>query len=372
MSDKFTNINCESCGADLALPKGEASIKCGFCNTLNKPSEDDLKPKNKSRILLLNAVESENWDEVAKYTTTILEEDPSDYEAWFYKGAAAGWSSTHAEDPSKEITNCYKNAFANATDDSLEDAIELIATKGTKLIDALAMGSRGFAIEHGYLNVGDMTMNGWQKDVMARHVNKTYGFITAAYTLTEINRNDRVQKLNPHIDAFFLYMVAILYTSHGFEGVLTKKNPFDIMDATFQNHYSPQSELGSQWEPRVDEILEIYKSGGYEADLIEKYELTEESFSSPRSGNSEVAGEGGFCFIATAVYGTESHFNLIVLRSFRDNFLQDYLLGRKFINFYYKNGPLVAAKIKDSSILRNIFKPLVNLGVQIVKIFKLG
>jgi LSD1 subclass zinc finger protein len=371
MSDNFTNINCESCGADLALPKGESSIKCGFCSTLNKPSQDDLKPKNKSRILLLNAVESENWDDVKKYTTTILEEDPSDYEAWFFKGAAAGWSSTHAEDPSKEITNCYRNAFANSTDDNLEEAIELIATKGTELLDALAIGSRGFAQDHGYTNVGSIAHDGWEADVMNRHINKTYGFITAAYTLTEINRNDRVQKLNPHIDAFFIYMVSILYTSHGFEGVFSKKNPFAISDVTYQHNYDPTSELGLKWESRVDEILEIYKSGGYEADLIEKYDLSEQSFSDPRSGNAQVAEEGG-CFIATAVYGSENHFNLIVLRSFRDNFLQDYSFGRKFINFYYKKGPQFAKKIKNSFLLTNLFKPLVNLGVQIVKIFKLG
>ena len=35
MASKFINVNCESCGADLAIPQGEASMKCGFCGTLN-------------------------------------------------------------------------------------------------------------------------------------------------------------------------------------------------------------------------------------------------------------------------------------------------------------------------------------------------
>ena len=31
MSDKFINVNCESCGAELAIPKIEASIEnAGF------------------------------------------------------------------------------------------------------------------------------------------------------------------------------------------------------------------------------------------------------------------------------------------------------------------------------------------------------
>ena len=84
MASKFINVNCESCGADLAIPQGEASMKCGFCGTLNKPTFDDSgSAANPSRNLMLNAVESENWEEVSKYSTTILEEDPSDFEAWF-------------------------------------------------------------------------------------------------------------------------------------------------------------------------------------------------------------------------------------------------------------------------------------------------
>ena len=44
--------------------------------------------------------------------------------------------------------------------------------------------------------------------------------------------------------------------------------------------------------------------------------------------------ESGGCFIATAVYEGDDHFNLIVLRSFRDNFLDNYHYGKRFISFY--------------------------------------
>ena len=109
MSDNnFTNLTCESCGADIVIPKGESSVKCGFCGTLNKLSAENQKPSSKQRTLMINAVDSENWEDVGKYATSLLEEDPSDYEAWFYKGASAGWTSRHIDDPSKEILNTFQ------------------------------------------------------------------------------------------------------------------------------------------------------------------------------------------------------------------------------------------------------------------------
>ncbi len=371
MSSKFINVNCESCGAELAIPRDEMSMKCGFCGTLNTIKFDDLdSPANPSRTLMLNAVKSENWEEVAKYSTTILEDDPSDYEAWFYKGAAAGWVSKHIDDPSKEIINCFRNAFANSKQEDTEQVLNLLGTEGCELLLALAMGSRGFAQDHGYLNVGDFTMNGWQADVMNGHISKIYGYIDACHVLTEINRNDRVDKLNPSIDAMFLTLYSFIWTKVPFNGTMTSKNPFNLIDATFQHVYDKESEYGLVWEPRVDEILETHANGGYDAESLEADGLSEIDFANPRQ---EVAADsGGGCFIATAVYGGEGHFNLIVLRSFRDNFLKNYYLGRSFIGFYYKYGPKLAKKVASSKLLKSLFTPLVELGVFIIRLFRIG
>lgn len=372
MSD-LVNLTCESCGADLVLKQGETSIKCGFCGTLNKPSSVSQNPSNKKMTLLLNAVESENWDEVAKYSQEILEDDPGDFNAWFYKGAAAGWNSRHIDDPSKEIMNCFRNAFANAEDEDLNNVMDMFATNGTDLLLALARGSRNFAQQHGYMDVGDITMNSWQEDVMNGHISKIFGYINAAHLLTEINRNDRVEKLNPAIDALFLKLYAFLYTKISFEGTFTKKNPFNIMDATFQFIYDENSEYGIKWVPRIEEILTAFKNEAYSQESLDDYMLDESNFEDPRSGDAaESEAAGGGCFIATAVYGTDEHFDLIVLRSFRDNFLSNYRLGKKFIEFYYKYGPNFANKVSQSLILKKVFSPLVNLGVMVVRYFRIG
>ena len=62
------------------------------------------------------------------------------------------------------------------------------------------------------------------------------------------------------------------------------------------------------WEPRVDEILETYSNSGYDTESLEANNLSELDFADPRVGSSD-ASDSGFCFIATAVYGGENHFN---------------------------------------------------------------
>jgi hypothetical protein len=48
------------------------------------------------------------------------------------------------------------------------------------------------------------------------------------------------------------------------------------------------------------------------------------------------------CFIATAVYGTPYAADIEVLRHWRDQFLRRRYLGRKFIHFYERVGPVLA------------------------------
>jgi LSD1 subclass zinc finger protein len=375
MAENHINLNCESCGADLSIKKGEASVTCGFCSTLNKPTAENQSPTNKQKTMLFNAAESDNWEEVSKYATSILEEDPSDYEAWFYKGAAAGWTSRHIDDPSKEISNCFRNAFANSDDESLDAVLEMLGTKGVELLLALARGSRNFAQQHGYLNVGDMLHNSWRGDTMNGHISKVFGFIDSAFLLTQINRNERVAKLNPALDAVFLKLFAFLHTEVSFEGVMTKKNPFNLIASTFTFVFDPDSDLGAKWTPRVDEILTAFKNSAYSDEDLGVYDLSEQDFSDPRHGDQQeaaAAGGGGGCFIATAVYEDDNHFNLIVLRSFRDNTLRRFYIGRKFIRLYYAHGPSLANGVKKSKTLKAFFTPLVELGVIIVKVFKIG
>ncbi len=62
--------------------------------------------------------------------------------------------------------------------------------------------------------------------------------------------------------------------------------------------------------------------------------------------------DGGFCFVATAGFGSYFHPSVALLRQFRDSVLANFSLGRKFIAAYYKYGSYPAETIKSSPILR--------------------
>jgi hypothetical protein len=62
--------------------------------------------------------------------------------------------------------------------------------------------------------------------------------------------------------------------------------------------------------------------------------------------------DGGFCFVATAGFGSYFHPNVEILRNFRDSVLSKFSLGQKFIKFYYKNGKAPAKVIRKHPILR--------------------
>ena len=66
--------------------------------------------------------------------------------------------------------------------------------------------------------------------------------------------------------------------------------------------------------------------------------------------------KGGFCFIATAAYGSYWHPLVGSLRKFRDTVLLQSELGRDFVSFYYSWSPAMAEVIDDTPWLRFFFK----------------
>jgi len=68
-----------------------------------------------------------------------------------------------------------------------------------------------------------------------------------------------------------------------------------------------------------------------------------------KSGGQE---EGGFCFVATAAYGTRMAPSVQLLQRFRDHVLLGNSWGRTLTDWYYVHGPDAAAVIRHSPALR--------------------
>jgi hypothetical protein len=67
---------------------------------------------------------------------------------------------------------------------------------------------------------------------------------------------------------------------------------------------------------------------------------------------------GGYCFIATAAYGTPTAEQIDVLRTFRDVVLMESTLGSQFVTLYYQLSPPVADFIARSDFLRTLVREL--------------
>jgi len=68
------------------------------------------------------------------------------------------------------------------------------------------------------------------------------------------------------------------------------------------------------------------------------------------------SGSDSRCFIATALYGSEDHPDVKILRDFRDTYLLDNPIGRKFVQIYYLYSPSLADRIEYNRSLRALVR----------------
>lgn len=85
---------------------------------------------------------------------------------------------------------------------------------------------------------------------------------------------------------------------------------------------------------------------------------------------------GGFCFIATAAYGTPLAAEVDLLRTFRDRWLLTSSLGRGFVTFYYEHSPPLARAVRKNAWLaaavRVLLVPLLLLAWFLVELGLVG
>lgn len=71
------------------------------------------------------------------------------------------------------------------------------------------------------------------------------------------------------------------------------------------------------------------------------------------------------CFVATAVYGSYDCPEVMKLRTFRDDCLRKYALGRAFIAVYYRYGPKLAEAVKGRRLLSAPIKSILDIFIRI-------
>lgn len=87
------------------------------------------------------------------------------------------------------------------------------------------------------------------------------------------------------------------------------------------------------------------------------------------SGDSGGSNSDSGCYIATMVYGSYEAPKVMVLRSFRDDFLANYKWGNNFIRWYYKRSPDFVARYKENKALGSVIRGILNVVVWCLKPF---
>ncbi len=86
------------------------------------------------------------------------------------------------------------------------------------------------------------------------------------------------------------------------------------------------------------------------------------------AGNMRIESKAGAtCFVATVAYGDPAHPDVVYLRSFRDNVLSGFVIGRGFISLYWKIGPVLAAIVKRSRLMTRAAKSSLELLVALMR-----
>jgi len=306
--------HCTECGNEL---RGSEKF-CGECGTA-RASDGKVVPGS-GRAAEPRTVETlmgmartaelgTNNSEALEYYNRVLEIDPTITDAWLGKGRSAAWQSTLANFRVSEGLIAFQHAIANAGDN--RDAVTNSAIEEiNKIVSALYRMSRDHMEQFAAL---DKT---W-----ATYLNQVAQMLDALEQARKWNPNNRIVLEN-----------IVHLTKDNIEGYKYWDNIYNVSGL---HTISPQYEetLRGLMDQAVTSLRQIDDT--YQAPTIEKK-------------------QSGACFIVTAAMGNASHPDAVLLRKFRDEWLLKRPLGRIAVSWYYSIGPILAARIGGSALLKRM------------------
>lgn len=247
---------------------------------------DSVDPKVEAYFeLAKQALEAGNHDEAEKFFTKVLEIDPANPEAWFGKGEAAGRGSSLYKMRLLEMGSC----IAKAVKFSLPEKRDEACIRGATALHNMAQSAFSAA-----WNFYNSNMSSETGTVFWDAMDNILGALTAAH------------EINPKS---IKVMEAIIILAGNAAPVI----------------------LGGKSEQKS-------RAKALKAKFEQEIKVVDPNHTIPTST----------CFVVTATMGNESNIFVHGLREFRDDVLADNSLGRRFISWYYKNGPRFAKVISMS------------------------
>jgi tetratricopeptide (TPR) repeat protein len=327
----FVAAVCPQCGGNLQVPDDRDIVKCMYCAVdVVVRQAIQLVPGNHAHLseLARSAAAAGNFEEAYSYWTKVLEIQPQNSEAWMGKGTAAGWLSKMVSFRFAEMLVAFENAikFAKNSDETTRLRAES-AYALNNVATAFYSMSRKHLLE--FVTVPNI----WPDylDQCGQIIN----LYEAAHTYAPTDQN--------------IIGNVIHLCKDNIEGV-SYRDPYE-------NNIPKVWHLSDEYEARLRTLLRQY---------ADKLKALDPSYQIP---NPEPA-KAALCFVVTATMGREDHPAVELLRSFRDTVLADSEQGKRFIGWYYRNGPRIALFIQQSVLIRAVAFALVVLpAVAAVKVY---
>lgn len=369
---EFIPAICPKCGGELRVPSNKDVVKCMYCGIdviLHNPNKITSEIKidvDKIFNLATFAIEAKNFEEAYKYFTQIIEHDPENKLAWFGKGYAAGMLSTITNLRVKEIQTCFKKGFHT------DEPINVSSKMKNNNKSVVPQGEIDLSVLDEMLTEYAFHENSTRNPEYLKIAHLSYEKISDHISDLgkSIYGNDYdkweqliLEVLNLRNEAYKL----LVYDLENVPCRIFPKNEFVLSKSQYKGKISSTIKILIIIDKERNSMKELSKDS-----LVKRRErfVSIIKMSMPASGlardndiNSQLneyiddAKKG--CFIATATMGNPNHPYVITLRKFRDSYLIESSVGRRFVELYYSYSPGLAQIIAKNKILKLLSKYLI-------------
>lgn len=327
------NAKCPNCGASIQLDNERSEGFCSYCGSKVKVEEAQklmiqgtVKVDTSDELANLyqiarRAKEADNSENAHKYYDMILVKDPNSWEATFYVTYYQAMQCKIAEISSAaySICNCE------------ETVLDLIKT-----------------------NVGKEEQNNTLIEVYVKLMSISSMLFNAA--------KNHYESIDAQIQADYLQEY-IYNAAASAEIMYTFGN---LIISKFGDEYGSTASLA--WKDAIEihkDYVKYLQDKDGNIKTIEEYVQKIQKFDSTYQ-KPEVETSAG-CYVATAIYGSYDCPEVWVLRRFRDNTLDNYLIGRWFIQTYYAISPTMVRWFGDTSIFKGTLTPILDRFVSYLR-----
>lgn len=337
-------IRCEMCESTDFL-KNDGIYICQGCGA--KYSVDEAKKlmvdleEDNAKISNLyerarQSLEVDDLKNAAEYYKQILDENPKDWEAYFYSylGETTTFTNNEAATVAKKLGNtippAYDMAIADCDGATATKRVQTISEKTSDRLTGIA--ATAATLLRKYEGGSRMSAAGSVNCNMYQNLRPVAVNTVAHCVLAFAPLEEKLQK--------------ILSANNNLDKESVKKSLLYIRRARYQIAdmvFYPVS--GTPERLIKPELIKEY---------AEKIHELDPSFSIP-SVESKTNTSGG-CYVATAVYGTYDCPQVWTLRRYRDNTLANTWYGRAFIHTYYAISPTIVKFFGNTQVFQRFWK----------------